>query len=74
MSQPVVDTLQLSNALRKTGMEREQAEGVAGALGKELGAHVVVQGDLGSEIQQVRSDSSKCAATGPADPASAQQD
>ena len=56
MSQPVVDTLQLSNALRKTGMEREQAEGVAGALGKELGAHVVVQGDLQSGFQQVRSD------------------
>ena len=55
MSQPVVDTLQLSNALRKTGMEREQAEGVAGALGKELGAHVVVQGDLQSGFQQVRS-------------------
>ena len=56
MSQPVVDTLQLSNALRKTGMEREQAEGVAGALGKELGAHVVVQGDLQSGFQQVRND------------------
>ena len=56
MSQPVVDTLQLGNALRKTGMEREQAEGVAGALGKELGAHVVVQGDLQSGFQQVRSD------------------
>ncbi len=56
MSQPVVDTLQLSNALRKTGMEREQAEGVAGALGKELGAHVVVQGDLQSGFQQVRSE------------------
>ena len=56
MSQPVVDTLQLSNALRNTGMEREQAEGVAGALGKELGAHVVVQGDLQSGFQQVRND------------------
>ena len=56
MSQPVVDTLQLSNALRKTGMEREQAEGIAGALGKELGAHVVVQGDLQSGFQQVRND------------------
>ena len=56
MSQPVVDTLQLSDALRNTGMEREQAEGVAGALGKELGAHVVVQGDLQSGFQQVRSD------------------
>ena len=46
MSQPVVDTLQLCDALRKTGMERDQAEGVARALGKELGAHVVAQNDL----------------------------
>lgn len=56
MSQPVVDTLQLSDALRNTGMEREQAEGVARALGKELGAHVVAQGDVESGFQQVRSD------------------
>ena len=56
MSQPVVDTLQLSNALRNTGMEREQAEGVAGALGKQLGAHVVVQGELQSGFQQLRND------------------
>ena len=67
MSQPVVDTLQLSDALRNTGMEREQAEGLARTLGKELGAHVAVQedvqsgfrqvsSDLGADIQQVRSD------------------
>ena len=56
MSQPVVDTLQLSDALRNTGMEREQAEGVARALGKELGAHVVAQGDVESGFERVRSD------------------
>ncbi|MYE81902.1 MAG: hypothetical protein F4X36_08670 [Gammaproteobacteria bacterium] len=67
MSQPVIDTLQLCDALRKTGMEREQAEGLARALGNELGTHVAVQSDLesgfqgvrsdlGAEIQQVRSD------------------
>ena len=56
MSQPVVDTLQLCDALRKTGMEREQAEGIARALGKELGAHVAVQDDVQSGFRQVRSD------------------
>ena len=67
MSQPVVDTLRLCDLLRKTGMEREQAEGMARVLGEELGEHVAVQGDvqsvfrqvrsdLGAEIQQVRSD------------------
>ena len=54
MSQPVVDTLQLCDALRKTGMERDQAEGVARALGKELGAHVVAQNDLQAGFQGVR--------------------
>ena len=54
MSQPVVDTLQLCDALRRTGMEREQAEGVARALGDELGAHVVAQGDLQSGFLEVR--------------------
>ncbi len=54
MSQPVVDTLQLCDALRKTGMERDQAEGVARALGKELGAHVVAQNDLQAGFQEVR--------------------
>lgn len=48
-------------------MEREQAEGLARTLGKELGAHVAVKegvqsgfrqvrSDLGADIQQVRSD------------------
>ena len=54
MSQPVVDTLQLCDALRKTGMEREQAEGVARALGDQLGAHVVAQGDLQTGFLELR--------------------
>ena len=54
MSQPVVDTLQLCDALRKTGMEREQAEGIARALGDELGAHVVAQGDLQTGFLELR--------------------
>ncbi len=54
MSQPVVDTLQISDALRKTGMEREQAEGFARVLGDELGAHVVAQGDLQTGFLEVR--------------------
>ena len=54
MSQPVVDTLQISEALRKTGMEREQAEGLARVLGDELGEHVVAQGDLQTGFQEIR--------------------
>lgn len=46
MGQPVVDTLQLSDALRRTGMDRDQAEGLARALGNELGEHVTARGDL----------------------------
>ena len=56
MRQPVVDTLQLCDALRKTGMEQEQAEGVARALGRELGEHVVAQGDLRAGFLEVRAD------------------
>ena len=56
MSQPVVDTLELCDALRKTGMEHEQAEGMARALGRELGEHVVTQGDMQAGFQQVRSE------------------
>ena len=56
MSQPVVDTLRLCDLLRKTGMEREQAEGMARVLGEELGEHVAVQGDVQSGFRQVRSD------------------
>ena len=54
MSQPVVDALQLSDAFRKTGMEPEQAEGMARALGEELGAHVVAQADLQAGFREVR--------------------
>ena len=46
MGQPVVDTLQLSDALRRTGVDRDQAEGIARALGNELGEHVTARGDL----------------------------
>lgn len=56
MRQPVVDTLRLSDTLRKVGMEREQAEGVARALGKEFGEHVAVQGDLDAGFRGVRSE------------------
>ncbi len=56
MSQPVVDTLELCDALRKTGMEHEQAEGVARALNKELGEHVVTHGAMRAGFQEVRGD------------------
>ena len=56
MGQPVVDTLRLSDTLRKAGMERDQAEGVARAFGKELGEHVAVQSDLDAGFRGVRSE------------------
>ncbi len=56
MTQPVIDTLQVSNVLKNTGMAPEQAEGVARVLGAELGAHLVVQKDLESGFQGVRTD------------------
>ena len=56
MSQPVVDTLELCDALRKTGMQPDQAEGLARALGRELGTHLVAQGDMQAGFQQVRSE------------------
>ena len=56
MRQPVVDTLRLSDTLRKAGMERDQAEGVARAFGKERGEHVAVQSDLDAGFRGVRSE------------------
>ena len=54
MAQPVVDTLELSEALRDSGMEPEQAGGVARALGEQLGEHIAVRGDLDLGFEQVR--------------------
>ncbi|MDE0348723.1 MAG: hypothetical protein OXM56_03315 [Gammaproteobacteria bacterium] len=54
MAQPVIDTLAVADALRRTGMEREQAEGVARTLGTELGAHVAVQRDLNAGFAGIR--------------------
>ena len=53
MAQPVVDTLELSKALREGGMEPEQAGGVARALGDQLGEHVAVRGDLELGFERV---------------------
>ncbi len=46
MAQPVIDTLQVADALHRSGMEREQAEGFARTLGTQLGEHVAVGKDL----------------------------
>ena len=54
MSQPVIDTLQVADALRRTGMEQEQAEGLARTLGAELGEHVAVRGELDAGFVGVR--------------------
>ena len=56
MAQPVVDTLELSKALREGGMEPEQAGGVARALGDQLGEHVAVRGDLELGFERVHAE------------------
>ena len=45
MAQPVMDTLQVADALRRSGMERAQAEALAGTLATQLSEHVVVRKD-----------------------------
>ena len=45
MAQPVTDTLQVADALRRSGMERAQAEALAGTLATQLSEHVVVRKD-----------------------------
>ena len=56
MTQPVIDTLRVSETLQQYGMAREQAEGVARMLARELGEHVAVQSDLDTGFQGVRSE------------------
>ena len=56
MSQPVIDTLQVADALRRTGMEPEQAEGLARTLGAELGEHVAVRGELDAGFDGIRAE------------------
>ena len=56
MTQPVIDTLRVSENLEESGMDRRQAESVARTLGEELGEHVAVQSDLDTGFQGVRSD------------------
>ena len=53
MAQPVMDTLQVADALQRTGMEREQAEGVAHALGTQLGDHIAVRKDLDLGFERI---------------------
>ena len=54
LSQPVIDTLQVADALRRTGMEQGQAEGLARTLGAELGEHVAVRGELDAGFDGIR--------------------
>ena len=53
MAQPVMDTLQVADALQRSGMEREQAEGIASTLGTQLGDHVAVRKDLDLGFERV---------------------
>lgn len=54
MAQLVMDTLHVADALQRSGMERERAEGLARTLGTELGAHVAVNKDLGLGLERIR--------------------
>ena len=54
MAQPVVDTLEMADELKSTGMEQDQAEGLARALGTQLGEHVVVRKDLETGFESIR--------------------
>ena len=56
MRQPVIDTLQVADALQRTGMEREQAQGLARTLGAELGHHVAVRQDLDAASEATRNE------------------
>lgn len=60
---PVIDTLELAAALRRTGLPQEQADGIARAVGTELAGRVplrsdmaVMRSDLEGKIDGVRSD------------------
>ena len=53
MAQPVIDTLQVADALQRSGMDREQAEGVARTLGTQLGDHVAARKDLDLGFERI---------------------
>ena len=53
MSQPVVDTLQLCDALRKTAWNRT-GRGPRADPGRRTRRHVVAQGDLKTGFQEIR--------------------
>ena len=53
MAQPVMDTLQVADALQRSGIEREQAEGFAHTLGTQLGDHIAVRKDLDLGFERI---------------------
>ena len=50
----MIDTLQVADALRRTGMEPGQAEGLARTLGAELGEHVAVRREFDTGFDGIR--------------------
>ena len=48
MTQPVIDTLRLSDRLKESGFQSMQAEGLARALGDEFTDRVATKTDLDS--------------------------
>ena len=56
MVQPVVDTLRLSETLQEAGVDRAQADGLARALGDELGEHVVARAGFDAGFEGIRAE------------------
>ena len=56
MTQPVIDTLRLSDRLKESGFQSMQAEGLARALGDEFTDRVATKTDLDSAVQAIRAD------------------
>ena len=56
MVQPVVDTLRLSETPQEAGVDRAQADGLARALGDELGEHVVARAGFDAGFEGIRAE------------------
>lgn len=56
MVRPVVDTLRLSETLQEAGVDRAQANGLARALGQELGEHVLARAGFNAGFKGIRAE------------------
>ena len=53
MNATVIDTLKFADRLKKAGFERQQAEGLARALGDEVAERMVTKRDLDDAVQAI---------------------